>query len=68
MPGAAGSCQTPAQARRLLLGRRSPGRHHRFIDDANDEPKPFVWTADPDKIIAAINRGQQVLDSIEEPL
>ena len=27
-------------------------------------PKPFVWTADPDKIIAAANRGHQVLDSI----
>jgi hypothetical protein len=28
------------------------------------QPKPFVWTADPDKIIAAANRGHQVLDSI----
>jgi transposase len=37
---------------------------NRFIDDANHEPKPFVWTADPDKIIAAINRGHQALDSI----
>jgi transposase len=36
----------------------------RFIDDANHQPKPFVWTADPDKIIAAINRGNQALDSI----
>jgi 2-hydroxychromene-2-carboxylate isomerase len=26
--------------------------------------KPFIWTADPDKIIAAANRGHQVLDSI----
>jgi hypothetical protein len=25
-------------------------------------PKPFVWTADPDKIIAAVKRGHQVLD------
>jgi hypothetical protein len=22
----------------------------------NDDPKPFVWTADPDKIIAAVKR------------
>jgi hypothetical protein len=25
---------------------------------------PNIWTADPDKIIAAANRGRQVLDSI----
>jgi transposase len=37
---------------------------NRFIQEANHEPKPFVWTADPDKIIAAVNRGRQVLDSI----
>jgi hypothetical protein len=27
-------------------------------------PKPFIWTADPDKIIAAVKRGYQMLDSI----
>ncbi|MGY2734815.1 hypothetical protein ACVWYO_002489 [Sphingomonas sp. UYP23] len=27
------------------------------------DTKPFVWTADPDKIIAAVRRGHQVLDS-----
>ena len=37
---------------------------NRFIAEANHDPKPFVWTADPDKIIAAVNRGTQVLDSI----
>ena len=37
---------------------------NRFIADANHQPKPFVWTADPDKIIAAVNRGHQVSDSI----
>lgn len=36
----------------------------RFIDEANHEPKPFVWTADPAKILAAVKRGRQVLDSI----
>jgi transposase len=30
----------------------------------NNEPKPFIWTADPDKIIAAVDRGRQVIDSI----
>jgi len=28
------------------------------------EAKPFTWTADPDKIIAAVKRGHQALDSI----
>ena len=37
---------------------------NRFIAETNDDPKPFVWTADPDKIIAAVKRGHQVLDSI----
>jgi transposase len=36
----------------------------RFIDEANHDPKPFVWPADPRKILAAVNRGRQVLDSI----
>jgi hypothetical protein len=31
---------------------------------ASSGPKPFTWTADPDKIIAAVKRGHQVLDSI----
>ena len=30
---------------------------NRFVADHNQQPKPFVWTADPDKIIAAANRG-----------
>ncbi len=37
---------------------------NRFVANHNQQPKPFVWTADPDKIIAAANRGHQVLDSI----
>jgi hypothetical protein len=37
---------------------------HRFLDDTNANPKPFVWTKDPNKIIAAVRRGHQVLDSI----
>jgi hypothetical protein len=28
-------------------------------------PKTFVWTADPDKIIAAATRGHQVMESIQ---
>ena len=36
----------------------------RFIAETNDEPKPFVWTKDPNKIIKAVRRGFHVLDSI----
>jgi len=36
---------------------------NRFLAETNHEPKPFIWTADPDKIIAAIDRGRQALDS-----
>ena len=37
---------------------------NRFVDEHNRSPKPFLWTADPDAIIAAVKRGHQVLDSI----
>jgi len=37
---------------------------NRFIKETNGDPKPFTWTADPDKIIAAVRRGHQVLDSV----
>jgi transposase len=36
---------------------------NRYLAEHNHDPKPFVWTADPDRIIAAANRGYQVLDS-----
>ena len=31
----------------------------RFLRETNVDPKPFVWSADPDKIIAAVRRGHQ---------
>jgi transposase len=37
---------------------------NRFVAEVNDNPKPFRWTKDPDKIIAAVRRGHQALDSI----
>ena len=37
---------------------------NRFVDETNDNPKPFVWTADPNRIIAAVNRGKHVIESI----
>ena len=35
---------------------------NRFLAETNADPKPFRWTADPDKIIAAVKRGHQVLE------
>src|SRR6201987_3023157 len=37
---------------------------NRCVIDHNAEPKPSNWTADPDKIIQAVRRGHQVLESI----
>jgi len=37
---------------------------NRFLAEINDHLKPFTWTADLDKIIAAARRGHQALDSI----
>lgn len=37
---------------------------NRFVVDHNQQSKPFVWTADPDKITAAAARGHQVLEAI----
>ena len=36
----------------------------RFLAETNADPRPFRWTKDPAKIIAAVKRGHQVLDSI----
>ena len=30
---------------------------HRFLAEINAKPKPFTWTKDPNKIIAAVKRG-----------
>ena len=38
---------------------------NRFLDDHNAQSKPFQWVANPDKIIAAVRRGHQALDSIQ---
>lgn len=36
----------------------------RFLAETNADPRPFRWTKDPAKIIAAVKRGHHVLDSI----
>jgi hypothetical protein len=37
---------------------------NRFLDHHNAHSKPFEWAADPDKIIAAVRRGHQALNSV----
>lgn len=37
---------------------------NRFIAERHSQPKPFLWTAEPDRIIAVVKRGRQALDSI----
>ena len=37
---------------------------NRFVADTNADPKPFVWTADPKRVLAAVTRGKQTLESV----
>jgi hypothetical protein len=37
---------------------------NRFLAEADSDPRPFRWTKDPVKIIDAVKRGHQALDSI----
>jgi transposase len=37
---------------------------NRFIAENNENPKPFVWTARPEKVLAAVKRGKEALESI----
>jgi len=37
---------------------------NRFIEVHNHDPKPFVWTADPNRILESVRRGHQTLETI----
>ncbi|HEX4172992.1 MAG TPA: IS630 family transposase, partial [Acetobacteraceae bacterium] len=37
---------------------------NRFLAEANADPRPFRWTQNPEKIIAAVRRGHQASDSL----
>jgi transposase len=37
---------------------------NRFLAETNGDPKPFVWTAKPEHILAKVHRGNQALDAI----
>lgn len=36
----------------------------RFVAENNANPKPFNWTADPKRVLAAVKRGKQALESV----
>src|ERR1700737_3676734 len=38
---------------------------NRFVEETNSNPKPFVWTADPKRVLAAVKRGKEKLESIQ---
>jgi hypothetical protein len=37
---------------------------NRYFAEHNENPKPFVWKADPSRVLAAIERGKQALESV----
>ena len=40
------------------------GLQNRFVTETNANPKPFMWTADPRRVLAAVKRGKQALESV----
>ena len=38
---------------------------HAYIDEHNDKPKPFVWTAKAEDILEKVRGARAVLDKIE---
>jgi len=37
---------------------------NRYLVEHNQDPTPFTWTADPQRVLAAVNRGNQALESL----
>jgi hypothetical protein len=37
---------------------------NRFLAETNSIPKRFVWTADPKRVLVAVKRGKEALESI----
>jgi hypothetical protein len=36
---------------------------NRYLEEHNTDPRPFVWTAEPDAIIEKVRRGYQASQS-----
>ena len=52
------------QARGVPIRRRTQAAINRFVAETNADPKPFVWTADPRRVLAAVKRGKEMLKSV----
>jgi hypothetical protein len=60
-PSSAGGCSSAARSVWCAISR--PAINH-FLKKTSDDPKPFIWSADSGKIIAAVRRGHPAFDSI----
>jgi transposase len=40
---------------------------NRFVEEHNRDPRPFVWTADPETIVEKVRRGYHALASMARP-
>ena len=40
---------------------------NRFVEEHNRDPRPFVWTADPDGIVEKVRRGCRSLAQTAHP-
>jgi hypothetical protein len=39
-------------------------RRSKSLAQNNADPKPFIWSADPRRVLAAVKRGKQAFESI----
>ena len=37
-----------------------------YLDAHNDDPKPFIWTATADDILAKVRRGRVALEAVKQ--
>ena len=37
-----------------------------YLDAHNNDPKPFVWTATADEILAKVRRGRVALEAVKQ--
>jgi hypothetical protein len=51
-----------ARLEAVVANRNSPAIN-RFLAETNADPKPLVWTAYLDRVIAAVQHGMQALES-----
>jgi hypothetical protein len=62
MPWKASSPNSPDAASNVACF--APAAINRFLAETNSDPKPLVWTADPERVLAAVNRGKETLESL----